>query len=163
MLDLEHRIRCRPLRIYDLSFLVLPRRFLGAHPFEDVSGIESECVSAHVKCLQVADIVTGPRARLCGLCAFDQVWHTGLAIGTDGSPVHPLILRRPRCCPKRAQAIRASQDEIAGEAGPHPDRRRHHLRKVSRIGRLTNQIVYSLQDFGDLSRTLFNPPVRLDF
>jgi hypothetical protein len=79
---MEHRIRYVPLRIDSLPVLVLPSRLLRAHPFEEVPGIESECMFTQAKYLQKSDLATRPRypppraargarAALRGLGAFD--------------------------------------------------------------------------------------------
>jgi hypothetical protein len=59
ILDVEHRISRVPLRIYDLSVLVLPSRLLSADPSEEVPGIESERMSAQANCLQRPDLAPG--------------------------------------------------------------------------------------------------------
>jgi hypothetical protein len=60
-LDVEHCVRCVPLRIDSLPVLVLPSRLLRADPFEEVPGIESEPMSTHTSYLWRPDLATGLR------------------------------------------------------------------------------------------------------
>ena len=81
-------------------------------------------------------------------------------MGTDGGPLHRLIPRlthHPEC----AQAIRASQHEITGKAGPCPRRGSHHLWKVCIVGRFSSQFIDDMQEVRKSLNILLEPAVGL--
>src|SRR5579863_9500211 len=78
-----------------------------------------------------------PKTRSSRVGAFDYEWYTGLAVNTDGGPLHRLILGRT-CHLEEAQTVRAGQPEIGAAARACPNRGTDHLREISAMGRFAS-------------------------